>query len=141
MTKMTLEQLKPTTSKMELIHPVAGASGVYLELIGQDSMPFRNKSKQLMKQRLAKGKDDAIDVDQLEKDNAELAAACIVGWDQETFGPFSAEQSRAFMMDPELSWVREQVEVFVRERTNFFRGVKAPTNRTDSAQSKVRLRK
>jgi hypothetical protein len=121
MSKFSLADLKPTSAKMELIHPVEGATGVFVELTGQDSMSFRTISKKLMKQRLAQGSDAKIDVDKLEKDNAELAASCIVGWDEEVFGEFSPEKAKEFMMDPELSWMREEIEAFVKTRTNFFR--------------------
>lgn len=120
MSKMTLNDLRPTTKKIELIHPTQGNTGIYVELVGQDSKAFRERSKALMKQRLAEGKDAKIDVDQLEKDNADLAATCVVGWDEEVFGPFSKEKAREIMGDPELTWIREQVEEAVKERTNFF---------------------
>jgi hypothetical protein len=119
--KMTLADLKPTSIDMELIHPTKGATGIMLKIVGQDSVQFRQLSKGLMKNRLEQGKDTKIDVDQLEKDNAALAAACIVGWDEGVFGPYTADKAVEYMIDPELAWIREQVESFVKTRSNFFR--------------------
>jgi hypothetical protein len=117
----SLADLMPQATKMELVHPTRGPLGIYLEVIGQDSKPFRDLGKRLMKARLGK-KDGPVDVDQLEKDNAELAAACIVGWtdDQAFDGPYSPARAIELMAMPELSWIREEVEAFVRERSNFF---------------------
>lgn len=118
---VTLKDLMPQASRMELMHPVMGALGIYIEVVGQDSLQYRQVTKQLMKARLDRdGK--KMDVEQMEKDNAALIASCIVGWsDDGVFDAYTPERAKELMVMPELSWIREQLEAFVSERANFFR--------------------
>ena len=118
---MKLEALMPSVAKMELVHPVKGPTGVFLHLIGQDTKVFRDKARAVAKSLNGK-KPGTVEFDQLEKQNVELAATCIVGWsDEEAFGVYTPARALELMQMDELSWVREQVEEFVKDRANFFR--------------------
>lgn len=115
----------PQVTKMELIHPVSGKMNMFLHIVGEDSKGFRDLSKRLLKDRLANSKDGKanIDVDQIEKDNIALSAVCIIGWDTElenAFGVYTPERAVELMGIPELAWMKEQVEAFKGERSNFF---------------------
>lgn len=118
---MKLENLLPSVAKMELNHPVNGPTGIFLSLIGQDSKVFRDKAREIARNLNDKqGKVNPLD---LEKQNVELVACCIVGWsDEEAFGPYSPARALELMQMDELSWVKEEVESFIKERSNFFRG-------------------
>jgi hypothetical protein len=62
---------------------------------------------------------------ELEEMNAELLVACVVGWDGFTVGgeplPFSKEKATEILSNPELSFIREQVERFTSKSAHFFR--------------------
>jgi hypothetical protein len=120
-TKMKLSDLMPTSAQMELVHPTKGKLGVFLSIVGQDSKQYREVSKVLMRDRLA-NKEKVIDVDKVEQDNATLIASCIVGWsdDEALGGPYTPQRATELMMMPELSWIREEVQAFITERSNFF---------------------
>ena len=121
MSQFSIADLLPSTSNMEIVHPAKGPMGIHLTVTGWDSIQFRKASKKVAQTRINKP-DERLAVDDLEKDNAELAAACIVGWDApEVFGEWSYAKSLEHMMNPGLTWLREQVEVYVRERAHFFR--------------------
>lgn len=123
---VTLQDLRPGTFKMEIVHPFQGPLGIFLEIVGMDSKEYRTESKKFMKARL-ESKQGAVDLDQMEKDNAALAAACIKSWPEDVFGPYTKENVFSIMYDPEMSWLREQVEVAIQNRHNFFRPAKTTT--------------
>src|SRR5688572_24167571 len=105
---MKLEQLMPSVAKMELIHPGTGATGLFLNLIGQDSKVFRDKARAVAKSMTGK-KANEMDTAHLEKQNIELVAACVVGWsDEEAFGPYSPARAIEVMSMDELAWIKEQ---------------------------------
>lgn len=58
-----------------------------------------------------------------EKAAAELAAAAIVGWDNDEYlgGSYSPEYCRDLLSKPQLEFVRKQVNEFIMNQTNFFR--------------------
>lgn len=121
---MDLVQLKPSVAPLEIMHPTLGATGIILNLVGQDTKEFRDKVKQIAKfATLNKAKD--LDIDMLEQQNLELVAACIVGWtglEEDGIAiPFSTKKAFEIISDPAYSIVKEQVEVFVANRKNFFR--------------------
>lgn len=116
---MKLEQLLPSVAKMELIHPGTGPTGIYFNLIGQDSKAFRDKARAIAKSLNAKQKD--VDFTSLEDKNDELIATCVVGWsDTEAFGEYSPARALEIIKMDELSWIKEEVEAFIKERANFF---------------------
>ena len=121
---MKLEALMPTVAKMELVHPAKGPMGVYLHLIGQDTKAFRDKARAVAK--ALNDKKNKVEFDQLEQQNIEMVATCIVGWSDELsgedgFGTYTPARALELMQKEELSWVKEQVEEFVKDRANFFR--------------------
>ena len=118
----TLADLKPCSAKLELLHPSNPEHNVFVDVVGYDSKQFRDLGKRIAKEDLDKGPDNKlVDVDVIEKRNAESVATFIVGWDEEVFGPFTQVKAIDLMLDPELSWIKEQVGAFISKRSNFFR--------------------
>ena len=133
--QFTLADLLPTSSKLELIHPTQGPLGIHLHIVGPDSKAYREEGKRLMKLRLENNATvNKVDVDQMEKDNARLAASCIVGWDAEFLGEeYSPERAYELMFMPELAWIRELVEAAVKDRARFFSRVEKPAKQSRKA--------
>jgi len=124
---MDLAALLPIAQDLPVTLPDGTATDVVLRVLGHDSTPFRACAK-----RFAQGMldDSKPKVEELEQQNAELVASCIIGWkglskDGEPL-PYSKEQAVELMLKPELNFLREQVEKFVSVRANFFRTGPAP---------------
>jgi len=118
---LTFQDLLPQTSMMEIIHPAQGPMGIHLELVGQDSAPFRKATKRLAQQYL-KDKGETSNIEEYEKLQVDLLAACIVGWDcPEVFGEYSPKRATEIMLEPGLNWLSAQVEAYIKDRANFFR--------------------
>lgn len=126
---MKLTDLKPSVASMEVVHPTMGATGVTLRLVGQDTKQFRDKAKQIAKSVVGKGTKD-VDLDAMQDQNLELVACCIVGWsgledDDGAELEYTPERALELIRNPELSFIKEQVEEFVADRKNFFRPARA----------------
>lgn len=119
---MKLESLLPSVTKMSLKHPITKEdTGIVFNLVGQDSKAFRDKARAIAKGMIGK-KQTELDPVALEAENYELCASCIVGWnDEEAFGPYTPQRAVELMLMDEMAYVREQIEAFIRERSNFFR--------------------
>lgn len=119
---MQLSSLFPQRAEYELIHPITGdATGVVFKLVGHDSKQFRDKAREIFKAKQGKKSDDFLAT---EIENQDLVAACIVGWNEgaeEAFGPYSERRANEVIKMDELVYVREQLELFVSKRANFFR--------------------
>jgi hypothetical protein len=115
----------PDVAKMELIHPVTGATGLYLSILPEDSEVYRKKVAELARRRVKAGSElDVVSENELNLElAAELTAASVVGWsnDEAFDGPYSPERAIELMKLDGLAWVREQVAAFRSKRTNFFR--------------------
>lgn len=124
---MQLSELFPQTATMELCHPITGdQTGVVFNVVGHDSKPFREKARAILKSKQNKTT-TALDT---ELENQELVAACIVGWNasaEEAFGPYTPQRAAEIVKMDELVYVREQLEVFIAQRANFFRSSKTAT--------------
>ena len=125
---MSKAALRAKTAKLELDHPAEGkAAGWVLEVIGFDSTALRGAIKRIAVARAERPIDDKALLDKMnadEQDNADIAAAAVVGWNDAfagAVGPYSAETAIELMRDVEITWVREQVENCLRKRVNFFR--------------------
>lgn len=119
---MELSSLFPITKDLVITTAQGDSTDLLFKVVGHDSKQFRAVAKKYAQQFLGV---DKIPVDELERQNAELLAACIIGWNNLTEGgvpvPYTHEKAVELMMTPELSFIREQVERYVAQRVNFFR--------------------
>lgn len=119
---MKLTDLLPKVAKLKVLHPISKEPlGLTLHVVGHDSKQFRDTYREILKSTQGKKEADLLE---LEKSNLRLVAACIVGWDaeaEEAFGPFSTARALEIVAMDELSFIKEQVEAFISERSNFFR--------------------
>lgn len=117
---------------MELMHPIDDepllqddGSKITIKLLGADSKAFRDISKKHSRKRTAnmmKTRKKDIDFTPTLEETCETLAACTVGWKGiEANGnaiKFSTDEAYKLYMD--FSWIREQVNIFVGDRANFF---------------------
>lgn len=103
-------------------------SAVVIRVLGKDSAAFRKKEHELTARSSnryirRKGKDvTADDLDVAERDKSELLAAITTGWSGIDLGngPVEFSQNAARDLYNEHTWIRDQVDIFVGDRANFF---------------------
>ena len=123
--KLTLQQLAAKSIEVELKHPVTNVGlGVTVRIVGKNSRQFKDQFYQTVAQAQKDSK-EAPSADRLklaEQRSVDLIAACIVGWDDEEFfgGPYSQEKALEIIGQPELSWVKDQLEQAIVEDSSFF---------------------
>jgi hypothetical protein len=126
---MEITDLFPIAQDLRVLFPDGTDTGVTLRVIGSDSSKFRAVAKKYA--QLSLGKEHPT-VDEMDNQNAELCAVCVVGWTGLTENgeelPYSQEKALELMRKPELTFIREQVEGFVSKRANFFRKSKGPAD-------------
>lgn len=126
MKKITLNDLKAKPFKLELQHPITKeALGVFVEIVGKNSKRFKDKFYDIVQETQVKSKEERTQVERMriaEKQSIELVAACIVGWEDEEFfgGPFSLDRALEIVADPELTWVKDQIDAAIVEESHFF---------------------
>ena len=124
---MKLKDLAARAIEVELKHPVTKeALGVKISIVGKNSRQFKDKFYETVVQAQKDSK-EAPNAERLklaEKRSVELIAACIVGWDDEEFfdGPYTPEKAYEIIEQPELSWVKDQLEAAIVEDGSFFVG-------------------
>lgn len=123
---MKLQALYPHTTTLDIKDGVGNPTDIKFSMVGADSKQYRDAAKKAAKSVLGKDKEISQDYDLIEKSNAALYAACILDWtglEDESGAPVPYSQTKAleFMMTPELTFIREQVEAFVFKRAEFFR--------------------
>lgn len=109
---------------LTILHPVTFAeTDIKIRLAGSDSARYRNKVKKLAEKERGK-RSKTINLDAAERQGAEILAACTLDWKGIQRGgvtvPFSYENAVELYSDPNLRWLREQVDEFIADRTNFF---------------------
>lgn len=105
--------------------PITGEElDVTITLLGSDSAAYRNKAREMQRDRIskmAKGRNKKLDLSVSEKEECELLAACTVGWDGiELDGvevAFSYDEAVKLYLD--FTWIKEQVDSFIGDRANF----------------------
>jgi hypothetical protein len=117
---MKLDDIRTKVAKMPIKHPDGELLGIEIHLTGQDTKQFRAKAREIAKSMVGK---QTIDLDTQMAHNDELVASCVVGWSDDEFfgGEYSPERAHAMITDPDYAFVREQVELFIADRKNFFR--------------------
>ena len=123
----TLAELLPADQDMEVTHPSLGKLDFTVKVRGGFSPTVRQKSIETLAwlqaaQKESKPVELAKLVTTAEESAAAAAAEAVVGWsDNAPFGPYSKEAALALMQNPQLSWLRTQVNTFVAQEANFFR--------------------
>ena len=125
---MTFDLAKLDTAKvaeegaeLRVAHPTTGEDlGITITLIGTDSKTFRDISKSRATASLKK-KTREIDLDQNESDAVELLAKCTKGWTgiTENGKQVAFSYDNAVQLYTKYLWLREQIDRFMADRSNF----------------------
>lgn len=111
-------------AELTLEHPVTGEPlDIVIHLAGTDSSAYRMKQKEINSKRImkmARGKKPEFNTTDAEA--CELLAACTLGWSGVVIGGEEVEFSKdaAISLYREHNWIREQVDMFIGDRANFF---------------------
>lgn len=110
---------------LTILHPVTyEETDIKIKLSGTDSARYRNKIKQIAEREKGKKKNNGIDIDAIDKRGSEILASCTLDWKGIQRGgvdvPFTYENAVELYSDPNLRWLREQVDEFMSNRANFF---------------------
>lgn len=123
------------TAELELLHPVSNAplidadtnTPVSITVIGIDSDNYKATADVLQNKRLAKLKNNKgfkITVSEMESDTIELLSSCITGWKNIAIVPgealqFNTVNAKKLLLS--VKWIKEQLQAFVEERSNFLK--------------------
>ena len=95
-----------------------------ITLAGTDSAIYRNWVKNSINRKLGMKKNKKFSYEESEHSGVELLAALTLGWEGLEFEgkpvKFTTEQAYDLYADPNMKWLREQVDEFVADRANFF---------------------
>jgi len=126
---MRIENLFPIAQDLAIVFPDGEETGITFSVITQDSKAFREVAKRYASQFMGSEVKPSLDV--LELQNVELSVACIVGWSgiegaDGAAVPYTREKAQELLAQPELTFIREQVENFISKRARFFRKHQTP---------------
>jgi hypothetical protein len=100
-------------------------NAISIKLLGTDSKVWRNKNRENMRKRTAqmvRSKSKKVDFTVSDEDTCEMLSECTVDWkgiiDEGEEIEFSKEAAYELYM--KYIWIREQVDLFVGDRANFF---------------------
>ena len=116
--------------KMDLTNPVTeeiliddSGQPIWIALYGADSDVFRKAMRAYGNKKLAKGSKKQT-MEELEQISSKLLSKVTAGWSDQLIvngeHPDCNEQSAAWLY-AEYPWIREQVDAFVNERSNFLK--------------------
>lgn len=123
--KYNLSKSADAGADLALEDPVTGEElDVIITLLGSDSAAYRNKAREMQRDRIskmAKSRSKKLDLSVSEKEECELLAACTIGWDGiELDGveiKFTYDEAVKLYLD--FPWIKEQVDEFIGDRANF----------------------
>jgi len=126
---INLEAQSNDGADVQLEHPVTGKSlehdgkPMTIRVAGTDSAAYRNKQRELQNRRLQKiAKGRKPDFSNSDAEACELLAACTLGWSGIVVGgdDIAFSQKAAEELYGKHVWIREQVDLFIGDRANFF---------------------
>jgi hypothetical protein len=118
-------------SRMTIHHPVTGlplnngAEEAWVELYSLDSTKAATYERSLTDRRLQQRNKQALTAEQMEAEHVSRLANLTAGWFLMDFTgtplevPFSAPAAQELYSSNAMKWLREQVEVFLANRSNF----------------------
>lgn len=129
---MNLSNLKASqdSQTLTLLHPTEGTpiesdgKAFTIDLLSSDTNQYKSEFNKIMKMaREAKGEQTARNAEEKACEMlASLTTGCYLIMD-EGGKPmkFTKEAMKELYFNPEFTWIKEQVEAFIRDRTNFMK--------------------
>lgn len=115
-------------ASLELKHPGTHAPlGIFIRLAGRDSDKFKEADFRARNQRLdlaQKGVKMNRTAEEIDAEVLDMLAACTLGWDGlvENGKEVEFSKAKAKHIYVKYPWIREQVDAFISDRSNFFIG-------------------
>jgi hypothetical protein len=122
----TIDLTKSAEDGADLIleHPVTGEPlDIIITLAGTDSSSYRMKQKEIQNKRITKmARGKKADFSTSDEEACDLLAGCTLGWVGIVESGKDVEFSKSNAKDlyTKHLWIREQVDVFIGDRANFF---------------------
>lgn len=110
---------------LTVLHPATGVeTDIKIRLSGTDSSIYRNWLIRSVNKKANTKKQKKVSFEEAEQSSTELLAALTLSWEGIEAGgkelKFTHEAAVDLYADPNMKWLREQVDEFVGERSNFF---------------------
>ena len=108
---------------LHLVHPTTGAKlGMTITLAGTDSPTYVQAQRALVNKRM-RSRGAKLTADQIDEDNADLIAACVLDWTGvvEKGAALDCTRANAKSLFLRFPWVKEQASEFMSDRANFLR--------------------
>lgn len=134
LSKIDLASAAEQGATMQLKHPVNGQllfdgegdhkKAITITLAGRDSERFQRAYRSIQNRRLGRRNKEKQTVEQFENETIELLARATLGWQHITLegAPLEFSEQNARRLYERLPWVREQIDEFIEDRQNFFKG-------------------
>ena len=112
-------------AELEVLDPITSEPvGAYITLAGADSTIHRKAAANVSKRRFNSQKgfrSKSFDVEKMEAESIEILAACTLSWKGVTLEGAALPCSRdnAIKMYTRFPWLREQVEAFISDRSEY----------------------
>ena len=133
---MELSALIPTAQPLPVFLPNGDDTGIVLQVVGKESTQFFDASTKWTT-HVQERNENKMTLKEMKEMQADLLASLIVGWSGLTENgsplPYSHATAVRLMDMPELTFLRNAVEEFASDRTNFFRSSKAATTALSQA--------
>lgn len=134
MSKINLQVAAEVGADLHLMHPIDDEliyqdeekkKPVKIKLLGHDSKAWRNKNREFSRKRTAamqKRKGKGVDFTPSDEEASEMLAACTMSWENVLVDGEEIEFTKevAYDLYMEQPWIREQADVFIGDRANFF---------------------
>ncbi|HEV7417680.1 MAG TPA: hypothetical protein VGN98_16100 [Tianweitania sediminis] len=121
---MDLSTIKPSSLKVDLLHPATGEEiGLTLDVISRDDPTVKRVQRRLTDKRIKRGF-KKVSAEQIDEENIEVLSAAVTGW---TWGKDASWGGKKLDCNPEnvkiilaQPWFRKQVEEAIGEDADFF---------------------
>jgi hypothetical protein len=127
---MRLDQLYPISQTIDIKDGLGEKTDVKFQLVGPNSKQYMDMFRVVSKTLQGKADDENF-TDLVLEGNYKIVAACVIGWegleDENGSVSHSPEKAYELISNPELTFLREQVEAAFAERAKFFRKSKKTT--------------
>ena len=102
------------------------SNAITITVAGSDSKAYRTYSRKIQNRRLKNLKPGQrkidLDSESMEVEQLELMSKCTLAWSGVAWNGALLEcnYANALMLFTELGWLRDQVDIFITDRANFF---------------------
>lgn len=129
---LNIDETAEKGADLQLLHPVdrepllqEDGTPITIKLLGSDSKAYREISREISRKRMnsmARSRNKDVDFTPTVEQACDILSACTVGWKGVIVNgeklKFSKEE--AYKLYHAHSWIRDQVDLFIGDRANFF---------------------